>query len=48
MPFTGSRFEHLAGRGDRPEAADTMNATDLTAVETPSFTFPGASRAGPS
>ncbi|MFB6986096.1 DUF6308 family protein [Streptomyces sp. NPDC056304] len=40
MPFTGSRFEHLAGGGDRPEAADTITATDLIAVQTLSVTVP--------
>ncbi|WP_256106987.1 DUF6308 family protein [Streptomyces sp. ODS05-4] len=32
--FTGSRFEHLGGGGDRPGAADTVTADDLIAVQT--------------
>jgi hypothetical protein len=31
-PYTGSRFEHLAGGGDRPEAAGRVEAEDLVAV----------------
>jgi hypothetical protein len=33
MPFTGSRFEHLAGGGDRPEVADRITAEDLDILE---------------
>ncbi|WP_217178952.1 DUF6308 family protein [Streptomyces sp. AC495_CC817] len=40
MPFTGSRFEHLAGGGDRPEVADRITAEDLVAVQTLSVTVP--------
>ncbi|QIZ01271.1 DUF6308 family protein [Streptomyces sp. S1D4-11] len=40
MPFTGSRFEHLAGGGDRPDIADTVTAEDLIAVQTLSVTVP--------
>ncbi|MFE2159949.1 DUF6308 family protein [Streptomyces lydicus] len=40
MPFTGSRFEHLAGGGDRPEVADRITAEDLIAVQTLSVTVP--------
>ncbi|MEV7111304.1 DUF6308 family protein [Streptomyces anulatus] len=40
MPFTGSRFEHLAGGGDRPEVADRITAEDLVAVQTLSVTLP--------
>lgn len=40
MPFTGSRFEHLAGGGDRPEVADRFTAEDLVAVQTLSVTVP--------
>ncbi|GKQ40722.1 hypothetical protein ALMP_72450 [Streptomyces sp. A012304] len=40
VPFTGSRFEHLAGGGDRPEAADRITAEDLVAVQTLSVTVP--------
>ncbi|WP_327722244.1 DUF6308 family protein [Streptomyces sp. NBC_00490] len=40
MPFTGSRFEHLAGGGDRPEVADQITAEDLVAVQTLSITVP--------
>ncbi|MGW8847773.1 DUF6308 family protein [Streptomyces xiamenensis] len=36
--FTGSRFEHLAGGGDRPETADRITAEDLIAVQTLSVT----------
>lgn len=38
--FTGSRFEHLAGGGDRPEIADRVTAEDLIAVQTLSVTVP--------
>ncbi len=40
VPFTGSRFEHLAGGGDRPEIADRITAEDLVAVQTLSVTVP--------
>lgn len=40
MPFTGSRFEHLAGGGDRPDVADRITAQDLIAVQTLSVTVP--------
>lgn len=40
MPFTGSRFEHLAGGGDRREVADRFTAEDLVAVQTLSVTVP--------
>lgn len=40
VAFTGSRFEHLAGGGDRPEAADRVTAEDLVAVQTLSVTVP--------
>ncbi|MFF2750673.1 DUF6308 family protein [Kitasatospora sp. NPDC058048] len=39
-PFTGSRFEHLAGGGDRPETAGRITAEDLIAVETLSVSIP--------
>lgn len=38
--FTGSRFEPLAGGGDRPEVADRITAEDLVAVQTLSVTVP--------
>jgi hypothetical protein len=38
--FTGRRFEHLAGGGDRPEAANAVTADDLIAVQTLSVTIP--------
>ncbi|MGW3520595.1 DUF6308 family protein [Streptomyces hydrogenans] len=38
--FTGSRFEHLAGGGDRPGIADRFTAEDLVAVQTLSVTVP--------
>ncbi|MFF9001163.1 DUF6308 family protein [Streptomyces achromogenes] len=38
--FTGSRFEHLSGGGDRPEVADRITAEDLVAVQTLSVTVP--------
>ncbi|WP_406360417.1 DUF6308 family protein [Streptomyces sp. NBC_01544] len=38
--FTGSRFEHLAGGGDRSEVADRITAEDLVAVQTLSVTVP--------
>jgi hypothetical protein len=40
VAFTGSRFEHLAGGGDRPEAADRITAEDLVAVQSLSVTVP--------
>ncbi len=40
LPFTGSRFEHLAGGGDRPAVADRITAEDLVAVQTLSVTVP--------
>ncbi|MGW1008034.1 DUF6308 family protein [Streptomyces sp. NPDC002520] len=40
VPFTGSRFEHLAGGGDRPGIADRITAEDLVAVQTLSVTVP--------
>lgn len=40
VAFTGSRFEHLAGGGDRPEIADRVTAEDLVAVQTLSVTVP--------
>ncbi|MFE9127381.1 DUF6308 family protein [Streptomyces sp. NPDC007148] len=40
VPYTGSRFEHLAGGGDRPEVADRFMAEDLVAVQTLSVTVP--------
>ncbi|WP_268267504.1 DUF6308 family protein [Streptomyces coriariae] len=33
VPFTGSRFEHLVGGGDRPEVADRIMAEDLVAEQ---------------
>ncbi|MFF8974881.1 DUF6308 family protein [Streptomyces sp. NPDC014995] len=42
VPFTGSRFEHLAGGGDRPEVADRITAEDLVAVQTLSVTVPAS------
>ncbi|MGW4982195.1 DUF6308 family protein [Streptomyces mirabilis] len=39
-PFTGSRFEHLAGGGDRPAVANTVTADDLIAVQTLSVRIP--------
>ncbi|MFD6080419.1 DUF6308 family protein [Streptomyces hydrogenans] len=41
-PFTGSRFEHLAGGGDRPDVADRFTAEDLVAVQTLSVTVPAS------
>ncbi|MEI5007417.1 DUF6308 family protein [Streptomyces sp. PmtA] len=41
-PCTGSRFEHLAGGGDRPEVADRITAEDLVAVQTLSVTVPAS------
>ncbi|GJF32117.1 hypothetical protein KNE206_48170 [Kitasatospora sp. NE20-6] len=38
--FTGNRFEHLAGGGDRPGTADVITAEDLIAVETLSVVVP--------
>jgi hypothetical protein len=40
VAFTGSRFERLAGGGDRPEVADRVTAEDLVAVQTLSVTVP--------
>ncbi|MFC9878009.1 DUF6308 family protein [Streptomyces libani] len=42
VPFTGSRFEHLAGGGDRPWIADRITAEDLVAVQTLSVTVPAS------
>ncbi|MFH8394281.1 DUF6308 family protein [Streptomyces sp. NPDC018036] len=42
LPFTGSRFEHLAGGGDRLEVADRITAEDLVAVQTLSVTVPAS------
>ncbi|MFD9051771.1 DUF6308 family protein [Streptomyces zaomyceticus] len=42
VPFTGSRFEHLAGGGDRPGIADRFTAEDLVAVQTLSVTVPAS------
>ncbi|MET7681601.1 DUF6308 family protein [Streptomyces sp. NPDC005423] len=39
-PFTGSRFEQLAGGGDRPAVANVMTADDLIAVQTLSVRVP--------
>ncbi|MFI2040148.1 DUF6308 family protein [Streptomyces bottropensis] len=40
VSFTGRRFEHLTGGGDRPEAANAVTADDLIAVQTLSVTIP--------
>ncbi|MEU6391720.1 DUF6308 family protein [Streptomyces sp. NPDC046939] len=40
VPYTGSRFEHLAGGGDRPETANCFTADDLIAVERLSVRVP--------
>ncbi|MFE7935445.1 DUF6308 family protein [Streptomyces sp. NPDC057456] len=42
VAFTGSRFEHLAGGGDRPEVADRITAEDLVAVQTLAVTVPAS------
>ncbi|MCX4993723.1 DUF6308 family protein [Streptomyces sp. NBC_00568] len=42
VAFTGSRFEHLAGGGDRLEVADRITAEDLVAVQTLSVTVPAS------
>ncbi|BAU81216.1 hypothetical protein SLA_0261 [Streptomyces laurentii] len=39
-PFTGRRFEHLAGGGDRQAVANTVTADDLIAVQTLSVRIP--------
>lgn len=39
-PFTGRRFEHLAGGGDRPAVANVVTADDLIALQTLSVTIP--------
>ncbi|MEU9678391.1 DUF6308 family protein [Streptomyces parvus] len=38
--FTGGRFEHLAGGGDRQQVANRFTAEDLIAVQTLSVTVP--------
>ncbi|MEV0093745.1 DUF6308 family protein [Streptomyces sp. NPDC050738] len=38
--FTGGRFEHLAGGGDRRQVADRFTAEDLVAVQTLSVAVP--------
>ncbi|MFE2375277.1 DUF6308 family protein [Streptomyces sp. NPDC059398] len=40
VPFTGSRFEHLAGGGDREPVANVLTADDLIAVQTLSVRIP--------
>ncbi|MFE6895581.1 DUF6308 family protein [Streptomyces sp. NPDC057717] len=40
VPFTGSRFEYLAGGGDRPETANLFTADDLIAIELLSVRVP--------
>ncbi|MFI1211132.1 DUF6308 family protein [Streptomyces sp. NPDC020802] len=40
VPFTGSRFECLAGGGDRPAVANAVTADDLIAVQTLSVRVP--------
>ncbi|MFJ9943215.1 DUF6308 family protein [Streptomyces erythrochromogenes] len=40
VPFTGSRFEHLAGGGDRQAVASVVTADDLIAVQTLSVRIP--------
>ncbi|MFD3936595.1 DUF6308 family protein [Streptomyces sp. NPDC058611] len=42
VPFTGSRFEHLAGGGDLPAVLDRITAEDLVAVQTLSVTVPAS------
>ncbi|MFD9587611.1 DUF6308 family protein [Streptomyces sp. NPDC059980] len=42
VAFTGSRFEHLAGGGERLEVADRITAEDLVAVQTLSVTVPAS------
>jgi len=39
-PFTGSRFEHLAGGGDRQPVVNLVTADDLIAVQTLSVRIP--------
>ncbi|MFE6937526.1 DUF6308 family protein [Streptomyces chartreusis] len=38
--FTGRRFEHLAGGGDRPAVANVVTADDLIELQTLSVTIP--------
>ncbi|MFM9552583.1 DUF6308 family protein [Streptomyces caniscabiei] len=40
VPFTGSRFEYLAGGGDRQAVANAVTADDLIAVQTLSVGTP--------
>ncbi|MGQ4719142.1 DUF6308 family protein [Streptomyces anulatus] len=40
--FTGGRFEHLAGGGDRRQVANRFTAEDLIAVQTLSVTVPAS------
>ncbi|WP_405810219.1 DUF6308 family protein [Streptomyces sp. NBC_00210] len=40
VPFTGSRFEHLAGGGDCQAVANVVTADDLIAVQTLSVRIP--------
>ncbi|WP_244205223.1 DUF6308 family protein, partial [Streptomyces bobili] len=42
VAFTGSRFEYLAGGGDRPVVADRVMAEGLVAVRTLSVTVPAS------
>ncbi|MGW3339321.1 DUF6308 family protein [Streptomyces sp. NPDC001009] len=39
-PYTGARFEHLGGGGDRGGVADVVTAEDLVAVQMLSVTVP--------
>lgn len=40
LPYTGRRFEALAGGGDRPETANRITADDLVALTTLSVSVP--------
>ncbi|MFF9149458.1 DUF6308 family protein [Streptomyces sp. NPDC014861] len=40
--FTGSRFEHLDGGGDRADVVDVITAADLIAVQTLSIKVPAS------
>ncbi|MEU1626143.1 DUF6308 family protein [Streptomyces sp. NPDC020096] len=40
LPFTGARFEHLDGGGDTSDTANTITASDLTAVQMLSVRVP--------
>jgi hypothetical protein len=41
LPYTGRRFDTLAGGGDRPDIRDVITGNDLIAVQMLAVKFPG-------